>query len=161
MARPNKTGIDWSDPKQSREYIRKHNKKKYNNDPEFKDKCKKRDKEAGDKRSYENQTKAFQLIGIFGCSNEDCNHNAEYYSDIDWHHQKPENKTANLGWMFRNNSWKKVKKELIEGDVIPLCKVCHARLEYKRRPIPLNRGKELEEYVKTRSGRDTTFVKSY
>ena len=144
MVKPNRTGVDWSDREQSNAYIRKLNKEKYNNDPEYRAKCRKRDKEAGNKRYFMNQTKAFRLVGAFGCSSKDCSQNPEFYSDIDWHHQKPENKTGNLSWMFRNNSWKKVKEELIQGDVIPLCKVCHARLEYKRKPIPLNRGRELE-----------------
>ena len=123
---------------------RDRKREKYQSDAKYRKKDNERCKREGDKRSIVNQTKAFELVGIFGCSNKDCTQDVEYYTDVDWHHQKPENKTGNLGKMFRNNSWEKVKKELIEGDVIPLCRICHGRLEYKREPIPFYRGEELE-----------------
>ena len=124
-----------------------HYRNKYRNDPEWRRKKLDSNREQGDKRSYENQTKAFELVGVFGCSNKDCQEDVKYYHQIDWHHQKPENKKIQMGWGFRYLKWEKIKKEIIDADVIPLCKVCHYREEMKKEykgntgPIPLNRGR--------------------
>ena len=131
--------IDWTDKKQralyqrnkyqnDHEYRKKHLKNKsirdrerYANDPEHRKKVLEINKKGREKRYITNQTKAFRLIGVFGCSNKDCKEeDVEYCHQIDWHHQKPEKKTGRMAHMFRNYTWERVKKEIVDADVIPL-----------------------------------------
>ena len=121
---------------------RKSKREWYARNKEYKNKY---DREQANKRAYENQTKAFELAGVFGCSNKDCQEDVRYYHQIDWHHQKPEKKTMKLSWGFRYLVWEKVKKELIDAEVIPLCKVCHAREEMHKE----HEGKDMKGRMKT------------
>lgn len=159
MRSDNETGVDWTDRESRNKYHREWKRNKYHTDPEYKKKVnelnrkthhklwsqpewkeekKSKNKENSDERFLKNKTKAFEYIGNFGCSNPDCKHTPEFYHDIDWHHQIPENKTKKLSHLFRNCSWERCKEEIDSGDVMPLCAFCHRYIESQSEPIPLN-----------------------
>ena len=103
-------------------------------------------------------------INYFGgrcmnCGNEvkpaGCYDNIYDYRRAEFHHTKPENKTANLTYLIMNNNRDLILKEIEQGGVILLCRKCHQEISVKQHAIE-NSDEIIRMFNETKNGMEVS-----
>jgi len=91
-------------------------------------------KERSKQNFSKHKSKFIEYKSTLSCSM--CNETR--YWCIDFHHVNPQEKTASICKILRDNSSKKLERELKK--CIPLCRNCHADLHYQERLLSSREG---------------------
>ena len=116
---------------------RDRKREKYASDEAWRTKERIRIKWEAEKRATDNKFKGMDYCGKKAgmdngrrCHNPDCGlpnggHDMLNLHQIDFHRRKPENYTKPFKSLFAKYSWDRIKEEIDNCDVIPLCGICH------------------------------------
>lgn len=133
MARTNKSGLDWDDPESVKSYKRMKIREKRQN-PEYREAELAVSRKNRPIRRDKIKQKAIEYTGSLQCHGKNClhikhNEPLDLFS-IDFHHVITENKTKEFATLFSGYKWPRIKKEIDNCAAIPLCRICHQKLEY-------------------------------